>query len=81
MNEQELYDLFIKLFKKVCIDKAPENTYEDRLYTAAHSLFMENCTKIESMYPYVSEFDNDGMLWYDFIREEMILKYAEMIDR
>ena len=81
MNEMEIYELFIKQFKKVYILKKPTSTYEDRLYAAAHGLFMDACERIESMYSYLSDYDDDGTKWYDFIREEMILKYCDLIDR
>ena len=81
MNEQEIYNLFIELFRKVYIPKQPNKTYEDRLYSEAHALFMENCNKIESMYPWITEGDTDDTMWYDFFMEEMILKYCDLIER
>ncbi len=81
MNEQEIYDLFIELFHKVYVPKCPKKTYEDRLCSAAHALFMENVCKIESMHPYITEFDDDGIMWYDYVRVEMILKYCDLIEK
>jgi hypothetical protein len=71
-SEIELYDMLRDMFYHVSVNFEGN---EDEFYTVAHDMLMENVQRMESDYPFLKDSDNDGELWYDNIRECMIVQY------
>lgn len=76
MSEQEIFDAFMTLFRRVSVDKSPKDSYEDRLYDEACLQFSMNCEMIQSQHPYLAEGLDDDEMWYDDIRDEVVQSYC-----
>lgn len=73
-----------QLYRMLCdmkYDVVGNLSDEDFVYTAAHSMLIENVARMERFYPFLKDHDNDGELWYDCVREDVIRYYLEQISK
>lgn len=78
-TEQDVFDLFVRIFSEDMTSYEPEDTYEDRVYCEACEAFSENCDIIESRIPWLKEDDSDDEAWYDRYHDEVVSLYCSML--
>lgn len=76
-NETELREMLLSMCHNLNV---PFEGNEDKFYSIAHDMLMENVSRMESDYPFLKDYDNDGELWYDCVREDVIRYYMERMN-
>lgn len=81
LTENDLFHAFENLFDTTGIEDLNPNMddFEDALHAWACSLFSENVSIIESQYPWLKGYDNDGEMWYDHVQDDVIFYYMDEI--